>query len=108
MDNAEIEGGDDKFISPLGRKYRPVPPVVADDSAVVEMSSMDPSSSSSNPRTIKVNAEANMGPDARESSSASHAEVNGVHRESKLELFGFDSLVNILGLRRLLRSNWEQ
>lgn len=101
MDNAEIEGGDDKFISPLGRKYRPVPPVVADDSAVVEMSSMDPSSSSSNPRTIKVNAEANMGPDARESSSASHAEVNGVHRESKLELFGFDSLVNILGLRSM-------
>ena len=43
-----------------------------------------------------------MGPDGRESSSVSHAEVNGVHGESKLELFGFDSLVNILGLRRYL------
>lgn len=41
-----------------------------------------------------------MKADGSESSSASHADVNGIHRESKLELFGFDSLVNILGLRR--------
>lgn len=98
MDNAEIEGGDDKFTSPLGRKYRPV---VADDSAVVEMSSLDSASSSSNPRKIKVTKEANVGSDETEISSTSHVNTNGIHRESKLELFGFDSLVNILGLRSM-------
>lgn len=98
MDNAEIEGGDDKFTSPLGRKYRPV---VADDSAVVEMSSLDSASSSSNPRKIKVTTEANVGSDETEISSTSHVNTNGIHRESKLELFGFDSLVNILGLRSM-------
>lgn len=41
-----------------------------------------------------------MKPDGSASSSALHIEVNGIERESKLELFGFDSLVNILGLRR--------
>lgn len=29
--------------------------------------------------------------------------VNGHQKESKLELFGFDSLVNILGLKRYMR-----
>ena len=29
-----------------------------------------------------------------------HRDINGSHPESKLELFGFDSLVNILGLKR--------
>ena len=32
--------------------------------------------------------------------SAPNEEANGPQRESKLELFGFDSLVNILGLKR--------
>lgn len=41
-----------------------------------------------------------MSSDAREQSSANHAELNGSQTESKLELFGFDSLVNILGLKR--------
>lgn len=31
-----------------------------------------------------------------------HEELGGTQRESKLELFGFDSLVNILGLKRYL------
>lgn len=30
--------------------------------------------------------------------------VNGHQKDSKLELFGFDSLVNILGLKRYVRS----
>lgn len=42
-----------------------------------------------------------MGSDAREGSAPDNLRVNGSERDSKLELFGFDSLVNILGLRRL-------
>ncbi|KMT04393.1 hypothetical protein BVRB_8g184640 [Beta vulgaris subsp. vulgaris] len=50
---------------------------------------------------MHVSTEEDMKADGSESSSASHADVNGIHRESKLELFGFDSLVNILGLRSM-------
>lgn len=32
--------------------------------------------------------------------SGDHATSSGSQRDSKLELFGFDSLVNILGLKR--------
>ena len=35
-----------------------------------------------------------------EDSSHTHGRTDGSQRESKLELFGFDSLVNILGLKR--------
>lgn len=35
-----------------------------------------------------------------EGNSPTRIEVNGPQRESKLEFFGFDSLVNILGLKR--------
>ncbi|KAI6679049.1 hypothetical protein NL676_039845 [Syzygium grande] len=52
-------------------------------------------------RNIKVGQRANMGPGAKEEgSSPRYADVNGSQNESKLELFGFDSLVNILGLKR--------
>ena len=46
MDNGDVENGreESNFPVPIGRKYRPV---VDDDSAVLEMSSMDPSGSSS-------------------------------------------------------------
>ncbi|KNA12276.1 hypothetical protein SOVF_127480 [Spinacia oleracea] len=50
---------------------------------------------------MKVSTEEDIHPDGSESSSARHADVNGIQRESKLELFGFDSLVNILGLRSM-------
>ncbi|KAF5736370.1 hypothetical protein HS088_TW14G00512 [Tripterygium wilfordii] len=103
MDNGDIEGGDDEFQSrvPGGLKYRPV---VANDRAVLEMSSIDPGSSSSeihqtSIKKIKVSGPANIDPDAREGSAPPNAGANGPHRESKLELFGFDSLVNILGLK---------
>lgn len=46
MGDSDIEGGgggEDDFRSPIGRKYRPV---LANDRAVLEMSSMDPGSSS--------------------------------------------------------------
>lgn len=44
-------------------------------------------------RKVKVSSQENL-------DSTVEEEANGSHRESKLELFGFDSLVNILGLRR--------
>lgn len=37
-----------------------------------------------------------------EGSLPTHEGVNGSQTDSKLELFGFDSLVNILGLKRYL------
>lgn len=43
MDNEDIEGGEEEFRAQLGRKYRPV---VAHDRAVLQMSSMDPGSTS--------------------------------------------------------------
>ncbi|KAL2892804.1 Cation-chloride cotransporter 1 [Bienertia sinuspersici] len=50
---------------------------------------------------MNVNTDVNMNPNESESSSTSHTDVNGVQKESKLELFGFDSLVNILGLQSM-------
>jgi potassium/chloride transporter 4/5/6 len=45
MDNGDIDGAEEEFPARIGgRKYRPV---VANDRAVLEMSSMDPGSSSS-------------------------------------------------------------
>lgn len=44
MDNGDIESGEEEFHGQRGRKYRPVE---AHDRAVLEMSSMDPGSSSS-------------------------------------------------------------
>ncbi|CAB4276544.1 unnamed protein product [Prunus armeniaca] len=108
MDNADVEAGvEDEFHGKSGRKYRPV---VDDDRAVLEMSSMDPSSSSSSSalpvhqaslKRIKVGTQENMGSDAKEGHPPTHVQANGPQRESKLELFGFDSLVNILGLKSM-------
>ncbi|KAM7524841.1 hypothetical protein LguiA_014743 [Lonicera macranthoides] len=110
--NEEIEGGsseDNEFGSGRGgRKYRPV--VAHDnDRAVVEMSSLDPSGSSSSPfpdpsnslKKKKVGMQPDIEMDAKEGPLPAHGGVNGSQRESKLELFGFDSLVNILGLKSM-------
>lgn len=51
-------------------------------------------------RKIKVSSEENTGSDVKEDYSPTHGQANGPQRESRLELFGFDSLVNILGLKR--------
>lgn len=51
-------------------------------------------------RKIKVSSQPNMGSNGTEGYSPTHAQANGPQTESKLELFGFDSLVNILGLKR--------
>ncbi|KAF3614087.1 Cation-chloride cotransporter 1 [Capsicum annuum] len=100
----EIEIGDEnEFPSVMGRKYSPV--VAHDnDSAVVEMTSIRPGSSSSlrnhHLNKAKVDVDPNMTSEEREDSLANHS-INGPQRESKLELFGFDSLVNILGLKSM-------
>lgn len=53
-------------------------------------------------RNVKVGAMANKDTDVSETAIPVNGEVNGSDTEHKLELFGFDSLVNILGLRRYL------
>ncbi|KAL5577355.1 hypothetical protein UlMin_019054 [Ulmus minor] len=109
MDNGDIEGGgDDNFSAQRGRKYRPV---VDNDSAVLEMSNLDPSGSSSSStslpvhpvslKKIKVSSQENISSTVEEGDSPTHAQTNGPQTESKLELFGFDSLVNILGLKSM-------
>ncbi|KAL9687096.1 hypothetical protein QQ045_031492 [Rhodiola kirilowii] len=92
--SVEIDNADDDFPKPLGRKYRPV---VSDDRAVLEMTAMDSSSSKNN----IVNMPENTNGDGKGGSLPPHVDVTAVPKESKLELFGFDSLVNILGLKSM-------
>ncbi|KAF3340544.1 putative Na+/K+/Cl-cotransport protein [Carex littledalei] len=96
MENGnEIETTDEErppINPPRGRQYRPVG---LDDRAVIQMASMEPGSTSDIPLSkIKVGSSA----DAQEVSSENHVSSQ---TESKLELFGFDSLVNILGLKSM-------
>ncbi|KAK6154836.1 hypothetical protein DH2020_009084 [Rehmannia glutinosa] len=107
---AEIEAVDENEFSSGrglgGRKYRPV--FAHDhDRAVLEMSSIDPSAGASSSvsingpndlKKVKVDTRLNEGSDG---SLPNHRSVNGSQTESKLELFGFDSLVNILGLKSM-------
>ncbi|KAI4303675.1 hypothetical protein MLD38_039275 [Melastoma candidum] len=107
MDNGDVEGGiDDEFRQQGRSKYRPV---VANDRAVVEMSSIDPGSSSSSlssvmppMRNVKLGQPANRVAGIQEEGAPpAHQAMNGPGKESNLELFGFDSLVNILGLKSM-------
>ncbi|XP_031130032.1 cation-chloride cotransporter 1 isoform X1 [Ipomoea triloba] len=93
----------------VGRsKYRQM--VAQDnDRAVLEMSSIDlGSSSASHPpqdlNKIKVGEQAKVSSYGSAGSLPNHGSfnVNGAQTESKLELFGFDSLVNILGLKSMV------
>ncbi|KAG9158011.1 hypothetical protein Leryth_000182 [Lithospermum erythrorhizon] len=84
-----------------GRKYEVVGNHDA-DRAVIEMSSIDPASSSSLPqKIITVGEQPVMGSVNGDRTLPSHVDVNGLQSQSKLELFGFDSLVNILGLKSM-------
>ncbi|KAK6796334.1 hypothetical protein RDI58_004035 [Solanum bulbocastanum] len=100
----EIEGGGDENEFPSAVRGRKYSPVVAHDNdrAVLEMSSIDPRSSSSpySKQDLKK-VEVNMQSDVASEGSMPNHSVNGSQRESKLELFGFDSLVNILGLKSM-------
>jgi hypothetical protein len=51
-------------------------------------------------RKINVSKSGNGSSDAKDGNSLHQPQPNGPQQESKLELFGFDSLVNILGLKR--------
>lgn len=108
----EIESSDENEISSGrgvgGRKYRPVF-AHDNDRAVLEISSIDPgdaSSSSSLPvrndlKKTKVGMQPVMTSEGKDGALPNHDGVNGAQTESKLELFGFDSLVNILGLKSM-------
>ncbi|XVE48510.1 hypothetical protein DITRI_Ditri01bG0007600 [Diplodiscus trichospermus] len=103
MNNGDLEGGgDEAFNGKGGRKYTPVG---ANDRAVLEISSMDPGFSSfdskSSIRQIKVGTQGNLDSAGREGSVPDNGGANGPGREHKLELFGFDSLVNILCLKSM-------
>jgi potassium/chloride transporter 4/5/6 len=50
-------------------------------------------------RNLKPGANLTIDPSMQQGSS-DHATSSGSQGDSKLELFGFDSLVNILGLKR--------
>ncbi|VAH41014.1 hypothetical protein VPH35_026134 [Triticum aestivum] len=83
------------------QRYRPVEP---HDSAVVQMAPLDPGASadpSSGPRPINPGRNRSMDPRMRVASSNAHRTSSARQSDSKLELFGFDSLVNILGLKSM-------
>ncbi|KAF3773582.1 Cation-chloride cotransporter 1 [Nymphaea thermarum] len=105
MGNEEIEGANEVTPPRTNRKYQPV---VAHDRAVLEMSSIPLESSSSRLprpepplRNIKMSSQSTDAGASMNNESSSHAGPGGSLRDSKLELFGFDSLVNILGLRSM-------
>ncbi|CAL9120932.1 unnamed protein product [Musa textilis] len=99
MENGEIESADEEITSRSGRQYRPV---VSHDRSVVQMTSMD-----SGPPTeiqlenIRMSSQSENVPNATVGPSHGHDGSNNSQRESKLELFGFDSLVNKLGLKSM-------
>ncbi|KAF9587060.1 hypothetical protein IFM89_039746 [Coptis chinensis] len=107
MENGEIESHEEEVVPSRSGGSRQYRPVVAHDRAVVEMSALEPASSSRLPdrdislKPVKVRPQANKASDAMEGSLPTHAALNGPQKESKLELFGFDSLVNILGLKSM-------
>ncbi|KAJ0989759.1 hypothetical protein J5N97_008115 [Dioscorea zingiberensis] len=101
MENGEIESADEEMPSSSGRQYRPVG---SHDRAVIEMSSMESGSSPNIPKKkLSVVPQVEITGNDMEGSSQTHDGLNGDHKESKLELFGFDSLVTILGLKSMTR-----
>ncbi|XP_051133564.1 cation-chloride cotransporter 1 isoform X1 [Andrographis paniculata] len=88
-----------------GRKYRPVF-AHDNDRAVLEMSSIEPgvqasSSAPNNLKKVNVGIPPDIVPEGSDETVPHHGSVNGSRADSKLELFGFDSLVNILGLKSM-------
>lgn len=103
----EIEAADDNDFSAGrglgGRQYRPVF-AHDNDRAVLEMSSIDPSVRASSSDSLNDSDDlkkVKVASDGKDGSLPNHGGANGSHSESKLELFGFDSLVNILGLKSM-------
>ncbi|KAF8724353.1 hypothetical protein HU200_021384 [Digitaria exilis] len=65
------------------------------------MASMEPGSSAAAPRPMKPGTNLSIDPRTKMTSSNGHAVPSASQSDSKLELFGFDSLVNILGLKSM-------
>ncbi|URE17904.1 Amino acid permease [Musa troglodytarum] len=101
MDNGEIESADEEMPSRGGRQYRPV---VSHEQSIVQMTSMEsgPPTEIAKHRKIRIPSQSENVPNPMEGPSNGHDELNSSQRESKLELFGFDSLVNKLGLKRIV------
>ncbi|XP_042428389.1 cation-chloride cotransporter 1-like isoform X1 [Zingiber officinale] len=99
MDNGEIESGDEEMPSHSGQKYRPV---FSHEKSSIQMTSMESGPSSEvQLKKIQIASPSETVSNVIEGTSHGHDEPNDTRRESKLELFGFDSLVNILGLKSM-------
>ncbi|XP_042424867.1 cation-chloride cotransporter 1-like isoform X1 [Zingiber officinale] len=99
MDNGEIESADEEMPSHSGQKYRPV---FAHEKSSIQMTSMESGPSSEvQLKKILIASPSETVSNVIEGTSHGHDEPNDTRRESKLELFGFDSLVNILGLKSM-------
>ncbi|KAG6519605.1 hypothetical protein ZIOFF_023101 [Zingiber officinale] len=98
MGNGEIESADDEMSPRGGQNHRPM---VSHEGSDVQMRSMESRLSPEIPlKPIRIPSKSVIFPNTIEGFSHGHDGSNTVQRESKLELFGFDSLVNILGLKR--------
>ncbi|XP_020273287.1 cation-chloride cotransporter 1 [Asparagus officinalis] len=97
MDIGEIESTDEEMPAHTGRQYSPV---TLHDRPVIEMSSLEAGTSSETSlKNVKVRS--NLESTANGMESHTRGGPGGSQTESKLELFGFDSLVNILGLKSM-------
>ncbi|CAO2045364.1 unnamed protein product [Urochloa humidicola] len=70
---------------------------------VVPMAPMESGSSAAAPRPMKPGTNLSIDPRTKMTSSDGRVVPNVSQSDSKLELFGFDSLVNILGLKSMAR-----
>lgn len=99
MENGEIESADEEMSSRGGRRYTRV---VSHEQAVIQMSPIEIISPSGIiPKQERANFQANNAVDGSEETSNGRDGLGESKKESKLELFGFDSLVNILGLKSM-------
>ncbi|PKA49231.1 Cation-chloride cotransporter 1 [Apostasia shenzhenica] len=99
MENGEVESADEEMPSRGGRHYKKV---VSHEHSTMQMSSIEITSASGiRPNQQRANPQIDDTTDGGEGPSDSHDENSELHKESKLELFGFDSLVNILGLKSM-------
>ncbi|KAG0472150.1 hypothetical protein HPP92_016696 [Vanilla planifolia] len=99
MENGEIENADEEISSRVGRRYTRI---VSHERAVIQMTPMEIISPSGVPiKQEKISSSTNITSDVVEGPSNGPDRHSELQKESKLELFGFDSLVNILGLKSM-------
>ncbi|XP_074558777.1 cation-chloride cotransporter 1 isoform X1 [Curcuma longa] len=99
IEDGEIESADDEMPSLGRRQYRPV---VSHEGSAVQIQSMESGSLPEIPlKPIRTASHTENVPNTLEGPSHHPDVPNNFPRESKLELFGFDSLVNILGLKSM-------